>query len=152
LSELAWRSKAYWGYDRRFLEACRTGLTLTPAFVRAAEVYVLDLDGRIIGFYSLARWNSSSGLEVRHLFVEPAMIGRGVGRRMWRHAVARAASLGCERLVVQSDPNAVGFYLKQGAERIGDVPSAVHVGRTLPLLLYGCRRRTDISRAEAVDP
>ncbi|NIQ29145.1 MAG: GNAT family N-acetyltransferase, partial [Acidobacteria bacterium] len=51
-------------------------------------------------------------------------------------AVNRARSLGYERLLVQSDPNAEGFYLRLGAERIGEVPSRVQPGRLLPLLLF----------------
>jgi hypothetical protein len=40
---------------------------------------------------------------------------------------------GVERLRIASDPNALGFYEKMGARRIGDVP-ATPAGRTLPLL------------------
>ena len=31
LSELAFLSKAYWGYDEDFMAACRAELTVTPA-------------------------------------------------------------------------------------------------------------------------
>ncbi len=134
LSELAFRSKAYWGYDPDFLEACRSELTLTPEFISRAEVYLLELHGRPLGFYSLVRWNSD--IELGHFFVDPEHIGNGVGRALWRHAVDRARSLGFERLLVQSDPNAEGFYLRLGAERIGEVPSRVQPGRSLPFLLY----------------
>ncbi len=134
LSELAFRSKAYWGYDRGFLEACRPELTLTREFIRAVEVHLLEVQSRPLGFYSLVRWNSD--IELGHFFVDPPHIGNGVGRALWRHAVGRARSLGFERLLVQSDPNAEGFYLRLGAERIGEVPSRVQPGRTLPLLLY----------------
>lgn len=134
LSELAFSSKSFWGYDPDFLEACRSELTLTPEFIGRAEVHLLELHGRTLGFYSLVRWNSD--IELGHFFVDAEHIGNGVGRALWRHAVDRARALGFEHLLVQSDPNAEGFYLRLGAERIGEVPSQVQPGRSLPLLLF----------------
>ena len=134
LSALAVRSKAHWGYDSEFLEACRGELTLSPAFVDTAHVHVLEAAGQVIGFYSLVNW--SSELELRHFFVDPAFMGQGVGRRLWEDAVTRARNLGREQLLIESDPHAEGFYLKLGAERIGKVPSQARRGRVLPLLLF----------------
>jgi len=134
LSELAFRSKANWGYDPEFLEACRRELTLTAEYVADGEVYVVEVDGRLAGFYSLVRWNSD--LELSHFFVDPPAMGQGIGSRLWDDAVERAAALGFTRLLIQSDPNAEGFYSRLGAERIGEVPSQAEVGRMLPLLLF----------------
>jgi hypothetical protein len=44
-----------------------------------------------------------------------------------------------ERLLIQSDPFAEGFYLRLGADRIGEVPSQALPGRVLPLLVYPLR-------------
>lgn len=51
--------------------------------------------------------------------------------------VARA--LGLSSLLIDADPNAEGFYLRMGAERVGEVPSGSISGRMLPLLRYGLR-------------
>lgn len=134
LSALALRSKAHWGYDAGFMEACRRELTLTPEFIEHDHVYVLESGGCLIGFYTLTKWNAD--IELGHFFVDPPAIGRGAGRRLWEDAVDRAVELGYTRLIIQSDPNAEGFYRKLGAERIGEVPSQVRPGRTLPLLMY----------------
>ncbi len=134
LSALAFRSKAHWGYAPEFIEACRTELTLTEGLIAGGEVHVLEMEGRVVGFYSLTAWNAE--LELRHLFVDPSAIGNGVGRRLWADAVERAARLGGSHLLIQSDPHAEAFYLRLGAERIGEVPSEVQVGRMLPLLLF----------------
>jgi len=134
LSSLARRSKAYWGYGEEFIEACQSELTLTPEFVENGEVHVIERDGCVAGFYSLAEWNSD--VELHHFFVDPPLIGKGAGRLLWDDAVERAVALGYGRLLIQSDPNAEGFYLKLGAERIGDVPSQAVAGRLLPLLLF----------------
>jgi GNAT superfamily N-acetyltransferase len=137
LSALAVRSKAHWGYDAEFLDACRDELTLTPAFVRDEEVYVLLAGGALVGFYSLARWKAD--IELCHLFVDSSEIGKGAGRLLWEDAVWRAEEMGYDRLLVQSDPFAEGFYLKLGADRIGEVPSQALPGRSLPLLVYPLR-------------
>jgi hypothetical protein len=54
LSDLALRSKSYWGYDQAFLDACRPELTLTPEQVERQRVTVAERDGRVVGFYALA--------------------------------------------------------------------------------------------------
>jgi len=36
--------------------------------------------------------------------------------------------------MIDADPNAEGFYLKMGAERVGESPSGSIPGRMLPLL------------------
>ena len=45
LSELALRSKGYWGYDQAFPDACRAELTLTPEDVETRRVTVAERDG-----------------------------------------------------------------------------------------------------------
>lgn len=141
LTELAYRSKAHWGYDREFMEACRATLRVSAELISGADVYVADVEGRVVGFYSLAPWHSD--LELYHFFVDPPAMGNGVGRLLWDDAVRRASERGYSRLLIQSDPFAEGFYLKLGAERIGEVPSGAVPGRTLPLLVFALRETDD---------
>ena len=61
---------------------------------------------------------------------------RGVGRRLWEHAVAVAKAGGFTTVLIEADPHAEGFYLAMNAERIGVVPSTVIPGRSLPRLRY----------------
>ena len=132
LSALALRSKAHWGYDAAFLEACREDLTLSAGAVGAGQVYLLEERGHPVGFYRLRARGDEATLA--DLFVEPGAIGRGYGRQLWEHAVATARRLGARRLVLQSEPHAEGFYRAMGAERIGEAPSTVFPGRSLPLM------------------
>jgi GNAT superfamily N-acetyltransferase len=134
LSDLALRSKGHWGYDQAFLDACREELTLSPAEVRAKRTIVAERGGRVVGFYTLAGDPPVGSLD--HLFVEPAEIGTGVGRTLWRHAVAAAQSLGFTRIQIEADPGAEAFYLAMGARRRGTAPSGSIPGRELPLLEY----------------
>src|SRR5215212_3974714 len=91
LSDLALRSKAHWGYDADFLEACRAELTISEDYIRGAPVFVLEEDGRVVGFYGLRERGTE--LELLYLFVEPAAIGGGHGKYLWEHAVGTAARL-----------------------------------------------------------
>ena len=138
LSALALRSKAHWGYDADFLAACRDDLTLSPDDVATSAVYVFDGASAPSGFYRLVLQDDSVA-ELDALFVEPAAMGQGIGRRLWRHAVATARELECSELVLQSDPQAEGFYLAMGARRAGESESTVMPGRMLPLMRFQLR-------------
>jgi GNAT superfamily N-acetyltransferase len=131
LSSLALRSKSHWGYDTDFLEACRAELTLSPRYIAASPVYVLEEGRRIVGFYGLQE--EAGELELLYLFIEPAAMNRGYGKRLWDHAVELAARLGFQKLSIQSDPFAEAFYRAMGAERVGEVTSSIKPDRKLPL-------------------
>ena len=134
LTELALRSKGHWGYDAEFLEDARIDLTLTAQYISSRPVFVIEEEGSIKGFYSLS--GEGSEVELMHIFVEPAAIGRGYGKLLFQHAVETARRLKFKRLVIGSDPQAVGFYETMGARRVGEVASIVRPGRMLPLLHY----------------
>ena len=135
LSELALRSKAHWGYDAAFIEACLDDLALSPEEVAATPVYVLAQGDELRGFYQLG--SDEGEAEIASLFIEPGAIGGGGGKRLWQHAATLARAQGFGSLVVQSDPYAEGFYRAMGMERIGETPSTVFRGRMLPQLRVG---------------
>jgi len=134
LTDLSLRSKAFWGYDAGFLARCRAVMTVKARSIETYPHYVAELDGRIAGFYGFEPEAEGVGLD--YLFVETNLVGRGVGRALWRHAVDTARGLGHPALIVVSDPNAEGFYLKMGCRRIGTRPSELQSGRRLPLLRF----------------
>ncbi|MCD8502525.1 MAG: GNAT family N-acetyltransferase [Bacillaceae bacterium] len=81
LSELAVRSKAYWGYDDTFLEKVREDLTVSQKNISSNQVYVLEKENEIIGFFYLnTRFEES---ELESFFVDPDFIGKGYGRLLW---------------------------------------------------------------------
>ena len=131
LTELALRSKAVWGYSESFMARCRPLLTVTPQYIAMLPTFVA-VDSVICGFYSLKA--RAGELELDLLFVEPAMIRRGVGAQLLAHARAEARALGYARLIIESDPGAEPFYLRAGARRIGTIESTVEAGRLLPVL------------------
>jgi len=131
LSRVAYRAKAHWGYDARFMELCRDELTVTPARIEAGGVWLAEAGGAPIGFVSLLAM-ADGATEIGHLFVDPPWIGRGVGRQLAERAFAEARARGLGHLLVDSDPNAEAFYARIGFVRIGWVPSGSIPGRSLP--------------------
>ena len=139
LSDLALRSKAHWGYDASFLEACRTELTLDPGAIERLRATVAEDSGAIIGFYAFG--GGAPAGELSFFFVEPARIGTGIGRLLWQDCLATAARIGLSRIRIESDPFAEGFYTGMGATRVGDVQSQSIPDRRLPLLSFDILRR-----------
>ena len=137
LSALAWRSKAYWGYDDSFMQAHRQGLSVPPAYISKHPTYLLEQAEHLAGFYALDHLEPDL-VELDFLFVEPRLIGRGVGRRLLSHARTIAHSGGYRFMRIVSDPNAAGFYQQMGAEPWGEWHSPVIPGRRLPVLQLSC--------------
>ncbi|MFJ6780330.1 GNAT family N-acetyltransferase [Streptomyces yangpuensis] len=114
LTGLVMRSKAHWGYDAGFLAACAAELRIRPDEVTARRIVVAeDPQGTVLGVASLEGAAPLATLGL--LFVEPAAIGRGVGRLLYRDVLRRAVEQGVRRLVIDSDPHAAGFYRAMGA-------------------------------------
>jgi predicted N-acetyltransferase YhbS len=130
LSDLALRSKASWGYSSELVASFREELTLSEHDIE--RVLVVEVEGKVVGFYSLQPL-SASRVELGHLFVEPALRRRGLGQLMIADALRRAGTQGFSALEIQGDPNAEPFYTRVGATRIGERESDSVQGRMLPL-------------------
>ena len=127
LSALAFASKAHWGYDDAFMEACRAELTVTPADLQRASLRVAEHDGSIVGFHAV-----DDG-EILWFFVAPVQMGAGVGAALFADACAVARRRGITHLRIEADPNAAPFYTRMGATQVGAAPSTSIPGRDLPL-------------------
>ncbi|PWI45018.1 GNAT family N-acetyltransferase [Streptomyces sp. ICBB 8177] len=138
LTDLALRSKAYWGYPVDFLEACRDELTIAAHEVTRRRATVADGDGRILGFTTLEGKPPTGALGM--MFVDPRAIGQGVGRVLFEHTIATGRDLGFTELTIDADPNAEFFYRAMGAVRVGSVPSSSITGRMLPQMIFTIRR------------
>lgn len=132
LSDIAYRSKASWGYDDAFMRACREELTITSSDLERGAVRVATEADLIVGVSAVVIDESSA--ELTMLFVAPDAMRRGIGGALLADAVAIAAAWGAPRLRIEADPNAVPFYEQAGARRTGAVPSGSIPGRDLPLL------------------
>ena len=52
-------------------------------------------------------------------------MGQGIGRQLLWKAIAAASSSGQRRVLIDADPNALGFYLACGAKLINTVPAPI---------------------------
>lgn len=104
LTELALRSKAVWGYDAAFMEACRAELNLSADDVLCHPTYLIEGRDGPIGHYQLRLRGDTA--DVWHVFVAPEAIRTGLGRLLWRHLEQTARAAGATRLEVDPDPHA----------------------------------------------
>jgi GNAT superfamily N-acetyltransferase len=134
LLELCLRSKAAWGYDEAFMALVRIAFEGVQEQVMAGDVWVATgVDGEVAGMVALGPAEQPNTLDLDKLFVEPQRIRTGVGRALLAHAIDEAQHRGAKRLTVLADPNAAGFYERNGARRIGEAPSDAIPGRSVPL-------------------
>jgi GNAT superfamily N-acetyltransferase len=135
LTQIAFAAKRHWGYPERWIETWRDALTVRPEFLATHETYAAILDGCTVGFYAMGR--KGERFDLQHLWVLPEAMGRGVGRSLFLHALARTRELGCRELEIESDPNAEGFYEHMGARRVGtNIKELDGQSRELPILIY----------------
>ena len=136
LTEIALAGKAYWGYPREWMELWRPDLVVTPHYLRSETVSVMECEGEPVGFTGLSVEDKDRQIE--HLWLQPTLIGQGLGRLLLDEALRLARKERVRELFVSSDPNAEGFYLKMGAVRIGQevyrLPGGIQ--REVPRLVF----------------
>lgn len=135
LTALCLRSKAHWGYDAEFMRLCVPSLIVEERSIAEGRVLVAtDEAGRTVGTVSVGR--DGDDAELALMFVEPAAMGGGAGRRLFEAAVALARQLGYRRMTILADVNAAPFYERMGARFLRNEPSDAIPGRVLPFYEY----------------
>ena len=132
LSDLCFRSKAVWGYDKEFMDACRRELSFQPRDLELTLIAVVEHDGKPIGVAQVKVVDEEADL--LKLFVEPTALRSGTGKALLVWATDVAKKLGATRLMIDSDPDAAPFYRRMGAYDVGQAPSGSVPGRMLPKL------------------
>ncbi|MFI8341860.1 GNAT family N-acetyltransferase [Streptomyces sp. NPDC085639] len=95
---------------------------IPEAYVRNNPVFVLEEDGRSLGFYGFTE--EDGDLLLDELFVDADAIGKGYGKALRQHAIRTADGLGRSEFTIASDPNAAPFYAAMGAEEYAAKPTA----------------------------
>ena len=131
MREIAVEAKAHWGYDRALVEEWALGGDFEPESLRKRLLYVAEAEGRPVGWAALIPRGEVGWLE--DLWVEPAWIGRGVGRMLFEHVAAEARQRGARRLEWEAEPNARGFYERMGGSYVRD-SEVTEWGRVLEVL------------------
>jgi GNAT superfamily N-acetyltransferase len=132
LSELCFRSKAVWGYNDEFLEACCSELSFDERDLQLMPIAVAEHDGKLLGVVQVKVMGDEADL--LKLFVDPSGLRRGVGKTLLVWATNVAREKGATRLIIDLDPGAAQFYRRMGAYDVGQAPSGSIPGRMLPKL------------------
>jgi GNAT superfamily N-acetyltransferase len=132
-SELCIRAKAHWGYDPTFIDLCIPDLRIEIDDLASSELVGAYKGEQLIGVLQLVLKRPDVLLD--KLFVEPELIGLGVGRQLFRWAVQKSKEWQARKIVIESDPHAEPAYLAFGCKKVGEV-RAESTERTLPLLEY----------------
>ena len=133
LSQIALEAKRHWGYSERWMEMWKPQLTFTPEYFEEYESWAAEIDNIPVAFYTLLEKEGKAWIE--NLWVSPEYMGKGVGRKLFLHAVETSRERGFARLHLEADPNAVGFYEKMGMRKIGERISEIEgQPRILPIM------------------
>ncbi|MCI2228883.1 GNAT family N-acetyltransferase [Polaribacter sp. MSW13] len=130
LTDIALKSKAFWGYSQEELCIWIDELTITSKTFDECNIYKYIIKDKIVGFYVLERANIRTSF-LNFLFISPQYIKHGIGSKLLCHAIENCIEGSCAILNVLSDPNAEGFYAKHGFKVVNKIESSIK-GRFLP--------------------
>jgi GNAT superfamily N-acetyltransferase len=89
LTALCVRAKAHWGYDAEFMRLSLPSLTVGEDDILSGRVLVAERERLVFGMAKVA----ADG-ELDMMFVDPRVMGRGVGRALFDASVALARRFG----------------------------------------------------------
>ncbi len=126
------QSKAYWKYDQHQLDRWQEDLTISPRFIEQNHVVKASSGDEIVGFFAYAVHPTLVKLE--SLFVLPRHIGKGLGRLLMDHFLAKISVGSVDTIVLDADPHAEGFYRRFNFRTVSLRPTSVP-GRFLPIMV-----------------
>jgi len=118
LSGIAFSAKAHWGYPEHWMKIWKPQLTFSRDYFIENESWTVEINAMPVAFYTFQEKNDNAWLE--NLWVLPEYIGKGVGKKLFIHALSRSRQKGHLILCLEADPNAVGFYEKMGMYKVGE--------------------------------
>jgi len=132
LTQIALKSKAFWGYSSELIDSWRADLTVTTKTIKTCNVYKFVIDEVAVGFYVLNN-PKEEFVKLEMLFVLPKFIGKGIGKKLLTHALEKAIFFNVKAIALVADPNAIPFYTSQGFVEKEQIGSAI-LGRFLSLM------------------
>lgn len=130
LTNIALKSKFFWGYSNEQIEDWREDLTITSKMFDEYHIYKYIIKDEIVGFYVLERINISTSC-LHFLFILPKYIRQGIGSKLLMHAIKYCLNENCTVLTLIADPNSEKFYVKHGFKKVSKKESSIK-GRFLP--------------------
>jgi GNAT superfamily N-acetyltransferase len=144
LTNISFKSKGYWKYPKEYFDIWEKELTVNSGYIKDNEVFVLEEARTIIGYYSIVELKDdvemfgitiNNGHWLDHMFILPEFIGKGMGKKMFKHLLKRCETKRIKELCILADPNSRLFYEKMGCKYQREYPSTIK-NRTTPFLKY----------------
>ena len=132
LRDIATDGKRFWGYDPDLVERWVALGDFTPAVFATKDVFVAVAGNEVIAWSSLILKGDRCWLD--DMWVAPRWIRRGIGRRLFDHAVGYAKAAGATTMEWEAEPFAVGFYEKMGGRHVRDSEPSAIWNRTIPVM------------------
>ena len=132
LTEITKKSKAYWGFSNEILHEWEPLLTVTAEYIEKNTVLKIVQNERILGYYSYFFIDENT-LKLDNMFILPEFIGKGIGNALMKNFLEKARASTIQKIVLDSEPKAEGFYRKFGFETIGHLASSIK-DRYLPIM------------------
>lgn len=132
LTEITKKSKAYWGYSEEQLEKWNNNLTITEDYIEKNPVFNLVEENQIVGYYSYLK-EEDNQVKLDNLFLLPEYIGKGFGSFLMNDFLERMRNEKCQRIILDSEPNAEQFYQKIGFIKIGEFETSIK-NRFMPIM------------------
>ena len=85
ITEVAYTSKASWGYPESWLDLWEADLKVTPEAIQKNPGWVITESERISGYCRIER--EKDVLEIEHMWIHPECMGKGMGKKLLNHAI-----------------------------------------------------------------
>lgn len=116
----------------RFLKESHSAETVSSQLADPEmRIAVIEEEGRLASFCKIVRKSSlperthaSSPMELKQLYTDPDLIGRGHGARLMDWALTEARAWGADEMqlsVYAQNPEAQRFYRRYGLEKVADI-------------------------------
>lgn len=132
LTEITKKSKAFWGYSEEQILAWNIQLTITADYIQNNDVFNLVEENKITGYYSYLKQENNQ-VKLDNLFVLPEYIGKGFGSFLMNDFLERMRNEKCQKIILDSEPNAEQFYQKIGFRKVGEFETSIK-NRFMPIM------------------
>ena len=96
--------------------------------------YTLYENGRMVGFFMII--STGNDYELEYFYIEQRQLGKGLGKILWKYVNDICIENKISTMRIVCGKYVTGFYLKMGAEKIGELESKVNPGVKIDLLHY----------------
>lgn len=132
LTNITKKSKAYWEYSPEQILMWSNNLTISKEYIEKNDVFKLVFESKIIGYYSYIK-DENHTVRLDNLFVLPEYIGKGFGKYLMDDFLKRMRDEKCQKIILDSEPNAEKFYQKIGFIKIGEFETSIK-NRFMPIM------------------